>query len=117
MKAIDVIRTALTMSEQATLQLIDDMRDAALTQPTSKGGNHPLWLLGHITFIEGNVPRTIFGEKNAVEHWAPLFAPGTQPNADASTYPPFDEIRRTFTELRARNMKILNELGEEGLDR
>jgi hypothetical protein len=117
MKAIDVIRNAMYLSDRATLQLIEDMRDAALTQPTPRGGNHPLWVLGHITFIEGNVPHVLFGEPNPVAKWAPLFAPGTEPTSDASAYPSFEELLRTYRDLRERNMKILEDVGEAGLDR
>lgn len=117
MNAIDVIRGAMKFSDRAVLELIEDMRDVPLTQPTPRGGNHPLWVLGHITFIEGNIPRVIFGEPNPVAHWAPLFAPGTEPKPDAGAYPPFDEILRTYRDLRARNLQILEQLGESGLDR
>jgi uncharacterized damage-inducible protein DinB len=117
MKAIDIIRTALNTSDKATLQLIEDMRDAALTQPTPRGGNHPLWVLGHITLVEGNVPHVLFGEPNPVANWAPLFAPGTEPRADTAAYPSFEEVLRTYRDLRERNLKILEEIGEDGLDR
>jgi uncharacterized damage-inducible protein DinB len=93
------------------------MRDSALTQPTPRGGNHPLWVLGHITYIEGNLARVLFGEANPVDHWAPMFAPGTEPTANASAYPSFDEVLSTYKKLRARNMKLLEDLGEAGLDR
>ena len=42
---------------------------------------------------------------------------GTEPKADASAYPPFEEVLRTYRDLRARNLKILEGLGEDGLDR
>src|SRR5215475_5203734 len=115
MKAIDLIQTALQISDRSTMQLIDDMRDAPLTQPTARGGNHPMWVLGHITLLEGNVPHIIFGEPNPVADWAPLFAAGAEPNTDASTYPPFDEVIRTYRDLRARNLKLLEQIGEAGL--
>ena len=117
MKAIDVIRNALQTSDQAMLQLVEDMKDAPTTQPTPCGGNHPLWVLGHITFVEGNIPHVLFGEPNPVAHWGPLFAPGTEPKADAGAYPPFDEVLRTYRDLRARNLQTLERLGEAGLDR
>jgi uncharacterized damage-inducible protein DinB len=117
MKAIDVIRQALETSDRAVLQLVEDMKDAPLTQPTPRGGNHPLWVLGHITFIEGNLPRIVFGEPNPVARWAPLFAPGTEPSSDAASYPPIEEILRTYRDLRARNLEALARIGEEGLDR
>ncbi len=117
MNAIEVIRNTMRICDQSTMQLIEDMHDAPLTQPTPGGGNHPLWLLGHITFIEGNIPHVLFGEPNPVERWAPLFAPGTEPGPDADAYPPFGEVLRTYRDLRARNMQILEQLGEAGLDR
>lgn len=116
MKAIDVIRTAMQFSDRATFGLIEDMRDAPLTAPTP-GGNHPLWVLGHITFVEGNIPHVIFGEPNPVAHWAPLFAAGSEPATDARAYPQFDEVLRTYRDLRARNLQILEQLGDMGLDR
>jgi hypothetical protein len=117
MKAIDVIRRALQGANDLTLQLIEDMKDSPLTQPTPCGGNHPLWVLGHITFVEGNIPRIVFGEPNPVAHWAPLFKPGSEPVTDASKYPPFAELLRTYRDLRARNLQSLEQIGEEGLDR
>jgi hypothetical protein len=117
MKAMDVIRNAMQMCERNTMQLIEDMRDAPLTQPTPSGGNHPLWILGHLTLVEGIIPQTLFGEPNPVAHWASLFAPGTEPSSDASKYPPFDELLHTYRDLRTRNLQIFEELGEGGLDR
>jgi hypothetical protein len=117
MKTIELIQTAMALCEKATLSLIEDMRDAPLTQPTPRGGNHPLWVLGHITFIEGSVPQTLFGEPNPVAHWAPLFAPGSEPKDDAAEYPSFDELLRTYRRLREQNLKLLDEIGETGLDR
>ena len=121
MKAIDLIRWAMQMTDEATAALVADMRDAPLTQstPGAKGGdgNHPLWLLGHLAFIEGGIPRILFGEKSPVEHWEPLFASGTQPRPDAGAYPPFDEVLAKYRELRARNLKLLDQVGEAGLDR
>ena len=72
MKAIDLIRHAMQVSDKATLQLIEDMRDSAVTQPTPGGGNHPLWVLGHIALVEGNVPHVLFGEPNPVAKWGQL---------------------------------------------
>jgi hypothetical protein len=93
------------------------MGDAPLTQPTSRGGNHPLWIMGHLAFVEGTLLQTIFGEPNPVEAWAPLFAPGTRPTADAAAYPPFAEVVATFHRLRKETIRRVEELGDEGLAR
>ena len=117
MKATDLIRFAMNLTEQGTAHLIEDIRNAPLTQPCANGGNHPLWAMGHLAFIEGNMRKIVTGEPNPVEHWAPLFAPGTTVKTDAKAYPPFEEIVRTYRDLRAANLKMLDHIGEAGLDR
>ena len=117
MKAIELIRWAMRASEEGTNRIVADMRDAPLTQPTSQGGNHPLWVLGHLAYIEGAIPHVLLGEPNPVEHWAPLFAPGSRPTTDPAAYPSFDEVLTKYRDLRARNVKLLDEIGEAGLDR
>ena len=117
MNAIDVIRWALQASNEGTNALIADMRDAALTAPTSAGGNHPLWCLGHMAFVEGAVTQILSGEPNPLAHWAPLFGTGTQPKPDASLYPPFDEVLSAYRAGRERTLGLLDRTGEAGLDR
>jgi hypothetical protein len=120
MKAIDLVRWALEATDQFTARLVEDMRDAALTQPMpgkGNGGNHALWCLGHLCVIEGDIPRILLGERNPVEHWGPLFGPGTQPVAAADAYPPFDEVLRTYHRLRASTLAMLDRIGDAGLDK
>ena len=119
MKAADLIRFAMNLTDQGTTQLVADMRDVALTKPVGDGadGNHTLWNLGHLTYIEGGIPQILFGEPNPVEHWAPLFATGTQPSSDAGAYPSFDEVLATYRDLRARNLKLLDAMSDADLDR
>lgn len=121
MNRIELIRWALQMTDGATARLVSDLRDAPLTQSTPGGksgdGNHPLWILGHLCVVEGGIRRILFGEQSPVEHWEPLFAAGTQPKTDASAYPSFDELLRTYRELRASTLKMLDQIGEEGMDR
>ncbi|HEX8523777.1 MAG TPA: DinB family protein, partial [Tepidisphaeraceae bacterium] len=96
--------------------LLEDLKDAPLTPPTPRGGNHPLWVLGHITFVEAGIPRVLFGEPHPLADWGHLFAPGTEPKPEAAAYPSFDELLKAFRTARARNMQILDQLGEAGLD-
>ena len=121
MKAIDLIRWAMQSTEAGTASIVADMRDAAMTRATPGGrggdGNHTLWLLGHLTYIEGNMQRILLGKDNPVEQWAPLFRTGTQSQDDPGVYPPFDEVLAKYGELRAANLKLLDEIGDAGLDR
>jgi hypothetical protein len=119
MKAIELIRWALGMAGRATEGIVGDMREAPLTQPTSQGGNHPIWVLGHLAYIEGSLPRIILGDAgktNPAERWAPLFESDSIPTADAARYPSFDEVLGAFREIRGVTLRLLEEIGEEGLD-
>jgi uncharacterized damage-inducible protein DinB len=121
MKAMELVRWAMRMTEQGTAALVADMRDEPLTcaTPGARGGdgNHPIWLLGHLAYIEGAVQHVLLGESNPVEQWGPLFAPGTRATQDAGKYPTFDEVLGKYRELRAANLRMLEALGEAGLDR
>jgi hypothetical protein len=64
MHAKDAIKFALTVSNGAVLSVIDEMSSAATTFPTPNGGCHPLWVLGHLTLVEGSIPAVLFGDKN-----------------------------------------------------
>jgi uncharacterized damage-inducible protein DinB len=118
MKTVDFIRRALESSAQATLPLIDDMKDAPLTSPTPKGGNHPLWVLGHLAHTEGElIQHFMLGRENPVAKWAELFARGSQPSTDASKYPSLAEVQKAFDAIRAETMKTLDSLTDADLDR
>jgi hypothetical protein len=116
-KTVDFIRTALDSSARATLALIDDMKDQPLTFPTPKGGNHPLWVMGHLAFVEGQViQQFMLGRPNPVAHWRELFGIGSQVSGEASRYPALAEIQKTFQDLRAETLKVLDTLSDADLD-
>jgi hypothetical protein len=112
----EIIQFALNVSNGAVLSIVDEMSDAPITFPTSNGGCHPLWVLGHLTFIEGAIPELLLGEINPVERWQQYFGTGTEPVADADKYPSLSEIREKYLQLRERNLKLLESLSEEELD-
>jgi hypothetical protein len=116
MRAIDLVGWAMRMTDESTAKLVADMRDSPLTRTTSRVGNHPLWILGHLAVVEGGIPQILFGEPNPVEHWWPLFGMGSTPSDDAGAYPTFDEVLTTYRDLRAKNLARLEEIGEAGLD-
>src|SRR5436309_3151508 len=113
----DAIKFALSISNGVVLSVIDEMSDAATTFPTPNGGCHPLWVLGHLTMVEGMIPMVLFGEENPVAEWQKYFGEHSEPTSDAGAYPSFAMIREKYFELRERNLKLLESLGEEDLDR
>ena len=113
----DAIKFALTVSNGAVLSVIDEMSGAATTFPTPNGGCHPLWVLGHLTLVEGMIPAALFGDKNPAAEWQQFFGEGSEPVADAKRYPPFAEVREKYLQLRERNLRLLESLSEEDLDK
>ena len=117
MKSIDLLKHALNMGDRGMMMLLDDLKDAPMTCPTPRGGNHPLWILGHIAVIEANIAHVITGEPNPLAHWMPLFKAGSEPSSDPHAYPRFDDLLKAYQTARAKNLKLLDEIGEAGLDR
>ncbi|MCB9838822.1 MAG: DinB family protein [Phycisphaeraceae bacterium] len=117
MNGVDCIRMNLEMGSM-TIGLIDDMKDDCLRMPTAKGGNHPLWVLGHLTYSEASmVSDMMLGEGNPLEAWKPIFGDGSEPVSDASKYPPFDEVRAKYDQVRAATMKRLEKMTDADLDK
>ena len=117
MNTKETIKFALTVSNRAVLTAIDKMSDAATTFPTPNGGCHPLWVLGHLTMVEGMIPGVLFGDKNPVADWHKHFGEGSNTVDNPGAYPSFAEVRQKYLELRERNLKILESLSEEDLDK
>jgi hypothetical protein len=117
MKTTDYIRTSIEASKMFTLSQLDDMKDAPLTQPTSKGGNHPLWILGHLTYSESNIiSHIIQGNENPLIGWKEMFGTGGEPTTDAVKYLPWDEVRTEFDEVREKTMSFLDGLTDADLE-
>ncbi|HEX4590460.1 MAG TPA: DinB family protein [Gemmataceae bacterium] len=117
MTTTEFIRKGLEASAGMTLKLIDDMKDQPLTFPTPKGGNHPLWVLGHLAWTEGQLLQVMTGRANPLDHWKSLFGPGTEPSAAAARYPSFEAVRKAFEDQRAQTMNLLATLSDADLDR
>lgn len=115
MKAMDAIRTTLGFADQG-VRFLETMKDAPLVQPGPFGGNHAMWILGHLTIAEGRLHKILFGSPNPVEHWKFLFDWGSEPKTDPSAYPPFEEVLQTYRRLRAKTVAFLDEIGDQGLD-
>jgi hypothetical protein len=117
MNTKDAIRFALDLSNRAVMSKIDEVADLPTAFPTAKGGCHPLWVLGHLTLIEGMIPAVLYGKVNPVEGWGKHFGEHTEPVGETSAYPSFREVRAKYLELREENLKLLESLTESDLDR
>src|SRR5947208_38609 len=93
MKSVEFIRMGLELSAGMALKFVDSMKDRPLTFPTPKGGNHPLWVIGHLAWTEGELQQVMLGRANPLAHWKEIFGAGSEPSADARRYPSLDETR------------------------
>lgn len=115
MKAIDAIRIALKFSDMAMTHL-SEMKDAPLLRPGPWGGNHAMWIAGHLAVVEGRLHQMLQGGPNPLHHWKPLFDWGSEPLDDPAAYPPFEKVVEAFRDLRKQTHAFLDEAGEAGLD-
>jgi uncharacterized damage-inducible protein DinB len=117
MKSTELIRFLLDSSKGWAMGLIDAIKDAPLTQPTANGGNHPLWLVGHLLHSESNLLDVfILGKENRFAEWDHLFRMGTTPTTNAEDYPTMDELLAKFAAMRAASLAHLDTLSEDDLD-
>ena len=79
----DAIRFSLNLAEQAMFKSLANIDDIPLTFPTQEGGCHPLWVLGHLAFVEGLAYEMLAGGENPCAEWASLFAPDSIPTPKA----------------------------------
>ncbi len=118
MNVKDFIKLSLDASKHWATKLLLDMKDAPLATATSKGGNHPLWLLGHIAYSESALlDEFMLGRPNRFAKWKVLFAPGTAPIPEADRYPSMDELFAAFDAVRADTLAHLASLSERHLDK
>ena len=117
MKTTDYIKMALGNSKEFATGLLADMKDAPLTQPTSNGGNHPLWILGHIIHSESALLDSfILGQPNRFPELENCRG-GSTPTINADDYRSMDELFAKFETIRAASLAHLETLGDADLDK
>jgi uncharacterized damage-inducible protein DinB len=113
----DAIRYSLNLADQAVMRSLETIENAPLTFPTQNGGCHPLWVLGHLAFVEGLTHEMLGGGSNPVGDWAPIFGQDSVPTEDATQYPTLREVRAQYVQLRKRNLQLLESMTEADLDK
>ena len=98
--------------------LYEDMKTAPLVQPTPKGGNHPLWNIGHMAYSESNILHNyILGNPSPIEDWKERFGGGSQPSTSASDYADYESILKQFEATRAETLAYLGTITDEDLEK
>ncbi len=113
----DAIRFSLNLAEEAMFNSLGKIDDIPLTFPTEEGGCHPLWVLGHLAFVEGVAYEMLAGGENPCAEWASLFAPDSIPTNEVAKYPPIEKVRAMYLHLREMNLQFLDSLSDADLDK
>lgn len=113
----EAIRYSLGLADMAMAGVLEEMADAPLTYPTGNGGCHPLWVIGHLAYVEGMTHEMLGAGSNPVAEWGVLFGQDTVASADAAQYPAFAVVRGQFADLRARTLEVLEAMSEAELDK
>ncbi len=117
MNSKDLLVMGWAASTQMLMPLLEDLRDEPLAFPTANGGNHALWIAGHMAYSEGNLYwNFVQGKPNPVEDWKDNFNGGTEPSGDKDAYPSYDEVLAKYGEIHEQVIAQLNDITEEQLD-
>lgn len=115
MNGVEVLKNSMGLSLQITVQLAEDLRDHSLERPC-KGGNHALWIMGHLAYSNAQFDQMIVGGSNQLAHWEKLFKGGSTPSDDASIYPAYDETIEQFKQQHSQLITKLESLTDTDLD-
>jgi hypothetical protein len=119
MKTTEFIATALEGGRTWMEALLADLDGKdAVAAPTARGGNHALWVIGHLAAAEASILNgPIKGKGPAMEEWKALFDAGTQPVSDLSKYPPKAELMAKYQGIRRETLEYLKSLSDADLDK
>ena len=109
-------RAVLEFARRITLKMVDDIpADELCTRPAG-GGNHALWVLGHVASTD-DVFAAIIGKRASVldDSWESLFGMKSEPSDDPSVYPPLDEVKAAMDRSRQSLLSVYESLDEQQL--
>ena len=119
MNTIDFIRMSMTASKEMSLALINDLKDEPLAQPTINGGNHAIWILGHLAYMESVMIHQMIKGKDTctLAHHKEIFDAEGDPSTDPSLYPSFDQLFNDYDTARTETNAYLDSMSEADLQR
>ena len=95
----------LAFARHATLGFISDIPPDKLHHQPTEGGNHALWILGHLAVSDDLFLSKLGGTPaKCAEDWFKRFGMGSKPSPNAKDYPPVAEVK---DHLAARREDLL----------
>ena len=119
MNTLDFIRMSMTASKEMALPLIHDLKDEPFKQPTTNGGNHAIWILGHLAYMESvMIHQLIQGKQTCtLSHHKETFDAEGDPSTDASDYPNFDQLIEDYNSARNETEAYIDSITQDDLQK
>jgi len=115
MNGIEVLKMSMGMSTKMMLGLAEDLMNQSMVRACN-GGNHALWIVGHMAHSDDHLFQVMYGGKNQMDQWDGLFKAGTLPSDDPTVYPDYEKIIEQFKQQRGRLVDKLDTLTDPDLN-
>jgi len=107
---------ALKFARRITLGLLEGIEDQQFLHRPLPGGNHAMWIVGHIACEDDEFLSELAGRKQQLSKpWHDNFGMGSTPSDDASAYPSIAEIKTQLASLREQFLGWLQTMPEARL--
>ncbi len=84
----------LAFARRGTLAFLEDIPDDKLCYSPIPGGNHAMWLIGHITLTDDELRSELGGgQAKCPTAWKKLFGSGSKPQPNLRDYPSPPELK------------------------
>ncbi len=107
---------ALNFARNWTLELLSDIPQDKLTHQPCAGGNHALWIAGHIAYADDLFASKVGNNRGRFsDSWVKLFGMETTPQADAGVYPSLSELTNALADNREGLLAWFGSMSAEDL--
>ena len=111
-------RHQFEMGRHILSEMLAGLTPEELATPPAPGGNHPLWVLGHLALSEARgLHVRILGEDNPLASWEAMFDQGSTPAEGGRGYPSKDELWSAFEKGRKELLAFIDSQTESDLER
>ncbi len=118
MNAKDLFKHQFTVGREVISRMIADLTDEDMLVAPARGGNFPLWIIGHLAYSEAFVLHVrIKGGANPLPQWERTLGRGSQPVPGGAGYPPRQELWAAFLQRRNELVAFVEAQSDADFDR
>jgi hypothetical protein len=104
----------LNWARNVTQGLLGGLADDQCVARPNGRGNHALWVMGHIAWIDDQILHSMADQSRALpEKWIRMFGSGSEPSNNPADYPSRQELADAMRTNRQRIIEWVKSLDEE----